>query len=135
MTNTLEFGSVVIIRRMSLAVAATICTSQLRQLPHFVDQEQVRRLGDRDGQHAADEKQRQHQVRFDVLARQQFDDLRIVQPGFELGVGHAVFVGQALDDLIFGAKPLLDQNFAQQLSLPWSACCASSARCSVSAVR
>ncbi len=81
----------------------------------LVDQEQVRRLGDGDRQHAADQKQRQHEVLFDVLARQNVDDLRIEQPGVELGVGHAVFGRQALDHLVLGAVFQLDEDFAQQL--------------------
>ena len=85
-----------------------------RQPAHLLDQEQIRGLGHRDGQHAAHAKQRQHQIVFDVFAGQQFDHFGIVQPGFELGVGHAVLIGQALDHLVFRAKALLDQNFTQQ---------------------
>ncbi len=88
---------------------------QLCEFADFVDQEQVRRLGDGDRQHAANQEQRQHQVLFDVFPRQQFDDLQVAKPRFELGVGHAILAGQALDDLILGAVALVDENFAQQL--------------------
>ncbi len=44
-------------------------------------------------------------------------DLGIEQPRIELGVGHAVLDGQALDDLVFGAVFGLDEDFAQQLAL------------------
>ena len=40
----------------------------------------------------------------------------IEQPGFELGVGHAVLGGQALDDLVLGAEFQLDEDLAQQLA-------------------
>ena len=81
----------------------------------LVDQEQVRRLGDGDRQHAADQEQRQHEVLLDVLPRQDVDDLRVEQPGVELGVGHAVLGGQALDHLVLGAVLQLDEDLAQQL--------------------
>ena len=114
MTKTFEFGSVVIIRRMSFGAAATICTSLPVRLRSLVDQKQVRRLGDGDRQHAADAEQRQHQVLLDVLARQDVDDLRVEQPGVELGVGHAVLGRQALDHLVLGAVFELDEDLAQQ---------------------
>ncbi len=135
MTKTFEFGRFVSIRRMSLAVAATICTSQLRQRPDLVDQEQVRRLGDRHREHVAHAEQRQHQVGLDVLARQQLDALGIAQAGIELGVGDAVLAGQALDDLLLGAELQLDEDFAQQLVLPSAAAAQASAVSSASIER
>ncbi len=89
----------------------------VRQAADLVDQKQVRRLGDGDRQHAADQIQRQDQVLFDVFPGKNVDDLRVEQPGFELGVGNAVLDGQTLDDLILGAILQLDQQFAQQFAL------------------
>ncbi len=81
----------------------------------LVDQEQVRRLGNRDRQHAPHHEQRQHQVLLDVLARQDVNDLRVGQPGVELRVRHAVLGGQALDDLVLRAIFQFDQQLAQEL--------------------
>ncbi len=99
---------------MSLAAGGHDLHFLLRQPAHFVDQEQIRGLGHRHRQLAAHAKQRQHQVGFHVLAGQQFDDLRIVQSGFELGVRHAVLLRQTFDNLILRAISLFDQDFAQQ---------------------
>ena len=117
-TKTLEFGSVVIIRRMSLVRGGDDLHLEVGQAADLVDQEQVRRLGDGHRQHAADHEQRQHEVLLDVLPRQDVDDLRVEQPGVELGVGHAVFGGQALDHLVLGAVVPLDEDLAQQLVPP-----------------
>ena len=91
--------------------------------PDFVDEEEVRRLGDGDRQHAADQKQRQHKVFLGVLPRQHVDHLRVQQPGVELGIRHAVFGGQTLDHLVLGAILLARRGFRRSAScvLPASA--------------
>ena len=86
----------------------------LRHADEFVDQEQVRRFRDGDGQHVANAEQRQDEVLFDEFARQDVDDLQVHVPGVELGVGDAVLHRQALDDLVLGAVLQFDEDFAQQ---------------------
>ena len=102
---------------MSRGVAATICTCRFVSFRSFLDQEQVRRLGDGDGQRVADQEQRQRQIGFDIVARQKLDHFGIEQPRFELGVRNAIFGGQAFDDLIFGADIQFDEDLAEQLVL------------------
>ena len=71
------------------------------QPAHFVDKEHVRRFDDGDGERVADAEERQHEVFFDVVSWQQVGDGRVAQPWFELGIGNAHHLGQALDDLLF----------------------------------
>ena len=135
MTNTFEFGRLVIIRRMSFGVAATICTCSLRE------RLRVSSIRNRfDGSATATvsmsrtHEQRQHEVCFDVFPRQQVDDFRIVQPGFELGVGHQY--SSARHSTIWSSvqKPCSTRISPSSL-LPRSARCASSARSSDSRVK
>ena len=53
---------------------------------------------------------------FDEVARQQLGGLLIAQSQFELGVRHAVRVGDALGDLVFRAGGQLDENLTEELA-------------------
>ena len=86
----------------------------LRAAADFVDQEQVGGFGDGDREQTANDKQRQHQILLDVVAREHVDDLGVEQAGVELGVRDDVFGGQALDDLILVAILQIDDDFTQE---------------------
>jgi len=81
----------------------------------LLHEKDVGRLGNGNGQDSLDKKQGQNLVFFEEFARKNVNDLGIGDARSDAGVGNAVGLGERFDDLVFGAEPKLDENFAQEL--------------------
>ena len=90
---------------------------QAGQAADFVDQKEVRRLGDRNGERAADAKQREDQIFLDIFPRQDVDDPGVGDAGFQLGERNAIDAGQALGDMVLGAVLQVDEDFAKEFAV------------------
>ena len=117
MTNTFEFGRLVIIRRMSRGVAATICTCRRVRLRSSSIRNRFD--GSATATVSVSRTRNSGSTRFvSMYSRGRRSTIfGIVEPRLELGIGHAVLGRQALDDLLLGADIEIDEDFAEQLPL------------------
>ena len=87
------------------------------EISHLIDEKNVRRFGDGNGQDVTDFEQRKNCVLFDEFSWKRLEHLRIEHPVVEPDVRHTEFMRQALQNAFLAAQFSLDDHFAEQLGI------------------
>jgi hypothetical protein len=83
----------------------------------LVDEEDIRGLIDCHGQDIMHLEQRQNDVGFEELAREQLHRLGVAELRTDLGIGNTVGLGQGRGDLVLRTVAHLDEELAEQLAM------------------